>query len=96
MKNITPFDISEYLDSQEAIAEYLSQVLADGDQDELYRVMGYIAKAKGMTQISKDTGLGRASLYKTLMPGAKPKFETIMKVMSALGLTLKADSVIPA
>ena len=55
------FDITEYLDSDESIAEYLSQVLEDGDNDEFIRAIGHIAKAKGMAQIAKDTGLGRES-----------------------------------
>jgi len=79
MYKITTFDISQYLDSKEMIAEYLSQVLADGDINELLEAIGNIAKAKGMSQIAKDTGLGRESLYKTFQDGAKPRFETIVK-----------------
>ena len=93
MGNLTDFDMSEYLDSEEAIAEYISQVLDDGDQDELLRAVGYIAKAKGMTQISRETGLGRESLYKTFQEGAEPKFSTVMKVMKAIGLNLHADPI---
>jgi len=81
--------MSEYLDNQEAIIEYFSQVLEEGDQDELLRALGYLAKAKGMTQISKETGLGRESLYKTFQEGADPKFSTIAKVMKAIGLHLQ-------
>ena len=77
------FDISEYLDSQEAIGEYLSQVLEDGDSDEFIRAIAHIAKAKGMAQISKDTGLGRESLYKAFQSNSKPRFDTVMKVMNA-------------
>jgi len=84
------FDITEYLDSEEAIAEYLSQVLADGDNDEFIRAIGHIAKAKGMAQIAKDTGLGRESLYKAFRPNAKPRFDTVMKVMNAFKLQLSA------
>ncbi len=84
------FDITEYLDSDEAIAEYLSQVLQDGDNEEFIRAIGYIAKARGMAQIAKDTGLGRESLYKAFRPNAKPRFETIMKVMNALKLQFNA------
>lgn len=90
MSNLTTFDVSEYLDSKEMIAEYLSQVLAEGNLDELLEAMGNIAKAKGMAQIAKDTGLGRESLYKTFQPGAKPRFETVMKVLQSLGLKLQA------
>ncbi|HHB94449.1 MAG TPA: putative addiction module antidote protein [Campylobacterales bacterium] len=87
---LIPFDITEYLDSEEAIAEYLSQVLEDGDNDEFIRAIGHIAKAKGMAQIAKDTGLGRESLYKAFRPNAKPRFETVMKVMNALKLQFSA------
>ena len=84
------FDITEYLDSEEAIAEYLSQVLEDGDNDEFIRAIGHIAKAKGMAQIAKDTGLGRESLYKAFRPNAKPRFDTVMKVMNSLQIQFLA------
>ena len=83
------FDMAEYLDSDEAIAEYLTQVLSDGDNEEFLRAIGYIAKAKGMSQIAKESGLGRESLYKAFRPNAKPRFETIMQVMKALNLNFK-------
>lgn len=92
MTKLTTFDVSQYLDSKEAIAEYLSQVLADGDTDELLSAIGNIAKAKGMSQIAKDTGLGRESLYKTFSDGSKPRFETVMKVLDSLGVKLKASA----
>ncbi|MCP1649099.1 putative addiction module antidote protein [Pseudomonas sp. GD04087] len=84
------FETSTYLDNEEVIAEYLSQVLADGDPDELLLAIGNIAKARGMTRIANDSGLGRESLYKVFAPGAKPRFETVMKVLRALGLELQA------
>jgi probable addiction module antidote protein len=87
---LSDFDTSHYLDSEEVIAEYLSQVLADGDPDELLLAIGNIAKARGMTKIANDSGLGRESLYKVFAPGAKPRFETVMKVMRALGVELQA------
>lgn len=90
MKNdLTNFDISEYLNNKEIIAEYLSQVLEEGDMDELFDAIGNIAKAKGISQISKDTGLGRESLYKTFQKGSKPRFDTVLKVLSSLGIHLK-------
>ena len=92
MSKVTTFDVAEYLDSEEVIAEYLSQILADGDTDELLEAMGHIAKAKGMSQISKDTGLGRESLYKTFQAGAKPRFETVMKVLDSFGVKLQASA----
>jgi probable addiction module antidote protein len=92
MNKLTKFDVSEYLDSKEMIAEYLSQVLEDGDTDEFLEAIGYIAKAKGMSQIAKDTGLGRESLYKTFQVGAKPRFETVMKVLNSFGVKLEASA----
>lgn len=88
MSKTTPFDIAEYLDSNELIAEYLTQVLEEGDNDEFLRAIGNIAKAKGMAQIAKDTGLGRESLYKAFREGAKPKFDTVIKVLNSLGVKL--------
>ena len=92
MNNLTTFDVSQYLDSKEMIAEYLSQVLADGNTSELLIAMGNIAKAKGMSQIAKDTGLGRESLYKTFAPNSKPRFETIMRVLNSFGVKLQASA----
>ena len=85
------FDMVKFLDNEIAISEYLSQVLEDGDNDELLRALGYIAKAKGMAIIAKETGLGRESLYKELSPGAKPRFDTILKVIKALGVKLHVE-----
>lgn len=92
MSKLTTYDISQYLDSKEMVAEYLSQVLEDGDMDELLETIGNIAKAKGMSQIAKDTGLGRESLYKTFQAGSKPRFETVMKVMNSFGVKLQAGA----
>lgn len=92
---ITEFDLADYLDSEEMIAEYLTQVLAEGDTDELLQAIGHVAKARGMSQIAKDTGLGRESLYKAFAPGAKPRFDTVLKVMHALGVELHAQPVHP-
>lgn len=66
---VQPFDVADYLQTDEDIVEYLSQVLSEGDTDELVRAVGYVAKARGMSQIAKESGLGRASLYKSLQPG---------------------------
>ena len=89
---LTNFDIAQYLDNKEVIAEYLSQILADGDMDELLEALGNIAKAKGMSQIATETGLGRESLYKTFHKGTKPKFDTIMKVISSLGVKVQVTA----
>ena len=89
---LTDFDIAQYLDDKDVIAEYLSQILADENMEELLSALGHIAKAKGMTQIANETGLGRESLYKTFNPNAKPKFDTIMKVLNSLGVKLKISA----
>ncbi len=89
---VTNFDITEYLDNKEIIAEYLSQVLEDGDTEELLIALGNIAKAKGMTQLANDTGLGRESLYKTFNPKSKPRFDTIMKIMDSFGVKMKISA----
>jgi probable addiction module antidote protein len=90
---VTEFDPAAYLDNEEVIAEYLSQVLEDGDTDELIAAIGHVAKARGMTQIANDTGLGRESLYKAFAPGSKPRFDTVMKVLKALGVKLHAEEM---
>lgn len=92
-EKLTPFDASEYLDSEEMISEYLTAALEAADPDLLLAALGDIAKARGMSQIAKETGLGRESLYKALTPGAKPRFDTILKVMHALGVRLQASPI---
>ncbi len=92
MSKTTTFDVSQYLDSKEMMAEYLTQVLQDGDTNELLSAIGAIAKAKGMSQIAKDTGLGRESLYKTFNENAKPRFDTVIKVLNSLGVKLQASA----
>ncbi|WP_312513922.1 addiction module antidote protein [Stutzerimonas nitrititolerans] len=87
---VRTFDLADYLQNDEDIAEYLAQVLADDNTDELIRAIGHVAKARGMSQIAKDSGLGRASLYKALAPGAQPHFDTVLKVMRALKIELHA------
>ncbi len=90
---VSEFDISEHLCDEELIAEYISAILEEGDQDLFLAAIGHIAKARGMQEISKFTGLGRESLYKALTPGAKPRFETIFKVLNALGIKLTVSSI---
>ena len=87
-EKITDFDPAAYLDSEETIAEYLTAILEENDPDLLLSALSDVARARGMARIAKDSGLGRESLYKALAPGAKPRFETIMKVMHALGVKL--------
>ncbi|ERM81995.1 addiction module antitoxin [Rhodonellum psychrophilum GCM71 = DSM 17998] len=82
---ISKFDIADYLDNHEMIAEYLNTVLAEGNDSDVIVAIGRIAKSIGMTKIAQETGLSRPSLYKALSDGAKPQFETIMKVLRAIG-----------
>ncbi|MEZ4979950.1 MAG: putative addiction module antidote protein [Chitinophagales bacterium] len=79
------FDIADYLDNKEMIAEYLNTVLEEGTNDDVINAIGHIAKAIGMTKIAEETGLSRPSLYKALSDGAKPQFATIMKILKAIG-----------
>jgi probable addiction module antidote protein len=90
---LIPFDAARYLDSDEAIAEYMSVVLEANDPDLLLLALGDVARAKGMAQVARDAGLSRESLYKALAPGAKPRFETVMKVVRALGVKFSAQPV---
>jgi probable addiction module antidote protein len=83
-----PFDAARYLTDESAIAEYMNAVLETGDTDLLLLALGDVARARGMAQVARDSGLGRESLYKALAPGAKPRFETVIKVARALGVRL--------
>lgn len=93
---LIPFDAARYLDSEEAIAEYMNAVLESDDIDLLLLALADIARAKGITQVAKDAGLGRESLYKALSPGAKPRFDTIVKVARALGVQFAVRPTPPA
>ncbi len=88
ISELRKFDISDDLDSDEAIAEYLTEVLAEHDGEAFAHALGKVARARGMTDIAAAAGLGRESLYKSLRDGAEPKFETIRRVCEALGLRL--------
>ena len=81
----TKFDIADYLDNNDMIAEYLNTILEEGDNSDVITALGHIAKAIGMTKIAAETGLSRPSFYKALSDGAKPQFSTIMKVLKAVG-----------
>ena len=90
---LLPFDAARYLTDDVAIAEYMTAVLETDDPDLLLLALGDVARAKGMAQVAKDSGLGRESLYKALSPGAKPRFDTVLKVARALGIRLTANAV---
>lgn len=92
MSGLKQFDAADYLDSEEMIAEYLSAALEDENPDVFLAAVSDVAKARGMTAIANSTGLGRESLYKALTPGAKPRYETIVKVLHGLGVRLTVQS----
>ncbi len=91
-RKLLPFDAARYLTDEAAIAEYMTAVLEANEPDLLLLALGDIARARGMAQIAKETGLGRESLYKALAPGAKPRFDTVLKVARALGVKLTAQA----
>ena len=86
----TPWDPAEHLKSEEDMAAYLEAALEEGDPTLVAAALGDIARAKGMTQVAREAGLGRESLYKALSPSGNPEFGTILKVIAALGLQLHA------
>lgn len=88
---ISKFDIAEYLDDEILMEEFLNNALEEGNTEDLIGAIGNIAKAKGMTNIAKITGMSRPSLYKALSKGSKPQFETIHKVIKALGGSLTVN-----
>lgn len=91
MAKTTAFDPSAFLDNEEVIAEYLSAALEDPNPDVFLAAVGHVAKARGMTSIAERTGLGRESLYKAMTPGAKPRYDTVLKVLRSLGVKLSVS-----
>ena len=89
----TPYDVAEHLRTPEEMAAYLEACIeeADGDAAFIAKALGDIARAQGMTQVARDSGLSRESLYKALSGERSPSFDTILKVVTALGLKLKAS-----
>jgi probable addiction module antidote protein len=92
-RRLLQFDAARYLTDDAAVAEYVTSVLEADDPDLLLLALADIARARGMAQIAKEAGLGRESLYKALAPGAKPRFDTVLKVARALGVRLAARPV---
>lgn len=86
------FDFAEHLDSDQALAEYLTAILEDNDPALLAAALGDIARARGMTEIAKAAGITREALYKALRPDASPRFDTISRVCAALGVKLVAQA----
>jgi probable addiction module antidote protein len=90
----TRYDVAEHLRTPEEMAAYLEACLdeAEGDAAFIAKALGDIARARGMTQVARDTGLSRESLYKALSGERSPDFDTILKVVNALGLKLHAEA----
>lgn len=93
MTQVTPFDAADYLDDEETIALYLNAALEDPNPDVLLAAIRDVARARGMTQLANAAGLGRESLYKALTPGARPRYDTVLKLLHALGVRLTATPV---
>ena len=89
--DLPDFDFSEHLDSDQAMAEYLTVILEENDPALLAAALGDIARARGMSEIAKASGITREALYKALRPDAQPRFDTINRVCTALGVKLVAQ-----
>ncbi len=90
------FDAAEYLDSEEVIAAYLNEFLQDGNPAEIAHALGTVARARGMTEVARESGMARESLYKALRSQSSPRLETVMKVMKAFGVRLVVQPIHPA
>ena len=90
--DLAPFDASDYLDCEEAIAEYLTAALENPDPDAFLEAVRDVAKVRGIATVAADAGLGRESLYKTLRSGAQPRFDTVRRLLTALGVRLDVSS----
>ena len=91
----TRFDSAAYLDSDEAISAYLEEALETNDPAFITQALGTVARARGMSQIAKETGLSRESLYKALSAEGNPEFSTIIRVMQALGMRFSVTAAEP-
>lgn len=94
MTTFSQFEAADYLDNDEVMAEYITAALANPNPDVLLTALNDVARARGMTQVAATANLGRESLYKTLAPGAKPRFETVVKVLHGLGVQLVAAPLV--
>jgi len=89
---IKKFDAAKHLETPEAIAAYLEAALEDDDPAMLPVALGTVARAKGMTELARETGISRKGLYKALAEDGDPKFSTVMAVMKHFGLRIRADA----
>lgn len=95
VSELSEFDAAEYLNNEEDMAAYLTLVFEENDPALLAAALGDIARAKGMSQVAKDSGITREALYKALRLGSEPRFETISRVCTALGVRLVAQPLHP-
>jgi len=91
ISEVPEFDAAEYLNTDEDVAAYLTTILEENDAALLAAALGDIARARGMTQVAKDSGITREALYKALRPGSEPRFDTVSRVCAALGVRLVAQ-----
>lgn len=94
MTKFKPFDAADYLTDEETIAEYLTAALEDPNPNIFLTAVRDVARARGMSQLAKDAGVGRESLYKALAPGAKPRYDTVLRLLNALGVKLTASPTV--
>jgi probable addiction module antidote protein len=92
ISDLKTFDMAEMLDSEQAIADYLTLVLEENDPAALAQALGTVARARGMSSVAQSSGIAREALYKALRPGSQPRFETIQRVMTALGVKLTVSA----
>jgi probable addiction module antidote protein len=92
MVRVSEFDPSAFLDDDEVVAEYLTAALEDPNPDVFLAAVGHVAKARGMSTIAERAGLGRESLYKAFAPGAKPRYDTVLRVLHSLGVKLTVSA----
>ena len=91
LSEIPEFDAAEYLTNDEDVAAYLTTILEENNAALLAAALGDIARARGMAQVAKDSGITREALYKALRPGSEPRFDTVSRVCAALGVRLVAQ-----
>ena len=91
--SLAPFDASDYLDNEDTIAEYLAAALENPDPDAFWVAVRDVAKARGISIVAENAGLGREGLYKALKPGAQLRFDTVRRLLGALGVQLNVETV---
>ena len=89
---VRPFDAADHLEDDATLAEYLTAALEDPDPEALLTAIRTAARARGMADLARSAGLGRESLYKALAPGAKPRYDTVLRLLRALGVTLRVSA----